>query len=109
VAAIAVAVASLVRTGSASFAQDVLSQRAFLAAESGAGLGLNRVFAPSGAGACSAWTFDLDLAGLDGCSAIVSCTAIVVAGETQYAIESAGRCATAAEAAERHVTVRAAP
>jgi MSHA biogenesis protein MshP len=109
VASLAVGVASLVRTGSAGYAQDVLGYKAFLAAESGAQLALNRLYAPVGAGSCANRVFALDSVGLNGCSAATTCSSVTVAGAQQYDVGSAGRCATAADAAERRIVVRALP
>jgi MSHA biogenesis protein MshP len=109
VGVLVVAIARMVRTSGDAFAQDVISHRAFLAAESGAQLGLNRVFAPAGAGSCTSWTFDLDGAGLPSCAASVSCTSDVVAAATYYTLTSAGRCDVGGFVAERRVLVRAQP
>lgn len=109
VAGLVVAISRMVRTSSEAFAQDVVSQRAFLAAESGAQLGLNRVFAPAGAGACGVWTWSLDDVGLADCSSAVTCTSETVGGTPHYTIESAGRCDSGGVIAERAVLVRAAP
>jgi MSHA biogenesis protein MshP len=46
VASLAVGVASLVRSGAAGYVQDVLAYKAFLAADSGAQLSLNRCLRP---------------------------------------------------------------
>ena len=109
VAAIAVAVVSLVRSQSQAFAEDVLSEKAFLAAQSGGEVGLNRVFAPIGTPSCTTWDFDLDRPGLEKCAAHVVCTSTAVSGVAQYTLESAGRCGAGNDIAERHVVVRAAP
>ncbi|MEQ8857040.1 MAG: hypothetical protein RIC56_00195 [Pseudomonadales bacterium] len=103
------AITNLVRASSDAFAQDVVSHRAFLAAESGAQLGLNRVFAPSGAGACGNWTWNLTPAGLEACSAAVVCRSEVVAGTPHYTIESDGRCDVRGVVAQRRILVRAVP
>lgn len=109
VAALAVGVTSLVRTGAGAFVQDVIAYKAFLAAESGANLGLNRVFAPAGVSTCANRTYTLDQPGLERCSATVTCTSVLVSGVPTYTIDSAGRCDTGSEVAERHVVVRAKP
>jgi len=109
VASLAVGVASLVRSGSASYAQDVLAYKAFLAAESGAQLALNRLYAPVGAGSCANRVIALDSVGLKACIATTTCAAMTVNGAQHYDIDSAGRCGAATEAAERHIVVRALP
>src|SRR5262245_53757484 len=80
VAALAVAVVSLVRSNSNSFARDVLAYRAFLAADSGAQLALNRVFAPAGAPSCANRVYAFTETGLEGCRAAVTCNALTVGG-----------------------------
>jgi MSHA biogenesis protein MshP len=107
VAALAVGVASLVRSNSNSFARDVLAYRAFLAADSGAQLGLNRVFAPVGTPSCSNRVYTFTQTGLEGCRAIVTCSALSVGGQQRYDVESHGRCTTATDVAERRIDVRA--
>jgi MSHA biogenesis protein MshP len=107
VASLAVGVASLVRSGAAGYVQDVLAYKAFLAADSGAQLSLNRVFAPEGTPNCSARVFPFSEPGLEGCQATVSCTAVSVSGVTRYDLESRGRCSTGTEVAERRIAVRA--
>jgi len=107
VAALAVGIASLVRSNSNSFARDVLAYRAFLAADSGAQLALNRVFAPVGVPSCANRTYAFTQTGLEGCLATVTCSSLVVAGQQRFDVESHGRCAAATDVAERRIDVRA--
>jgi len=107
VASLAVGVASLVRSGAAGYLQDVLAYRAFLAADSGAQLSLNRVFAPQGTPNCGNHVYSFDEPGLEGCQATVTCSAITVGGELRYDLESRGRCTTGLDNAERRIAVRA--
>ena len=107
VASLAVGVASLVRSGAAGYVQDVLAYKAFLAADSGAQLSLNRVFAPEGAPSCVSRVFSFSEPGLEGCEATVSCSAVSVSGVMRYDLESRGRCTTGTEVAERRIAVRA--
>jgi len=109
VAGLVAAIGRMVRTNADLFAQDVVSQRAFLAAESGAELGLNRVFAPAGAPACGNWSWDLEAIGLSACRAEVACRSEVVDGTPHYTLESDGRCSSGGVVAERRVLVRAVP
>jgi MSHA biogenesis protein MshP len=109
VAGLVAAIGRMVRTNADVFAQDVTSQRAFLAAESGAELGLNRVFAPAGAPACGNWSWDLAAMGLSGCRVDVACSSEVVDGTPHYTLESDGRCSGGGVVAERRVLVRAVP
>jgi MSHA biogenesis protein MshP len=107
VASLAVGVASLVRTGAAGYVQGILAYKAFLAADSGAQLSLNRVFAPQGAPSCSNRVYPFSMPGLEGCQATVTCSAITVSGVLRYDLESHGRCTTGTESAERRIAVRA--
>jgi MSHA biogenesis protein MshP len=109
VAVLVAAITRMVRTSAQAFAQDVTTHRAFLAAESGAQLGLNRVFAPAGVPACATWTWDLAGVGLAGCQALVDCRSEVVGGTPLYTVESSGRCDAGGLVAERQVLVRAVP
>lgn len=104
-----VAISRMVRTSSDAFAQEVLSHRAFLAAESGAQLGLNRVFAPSGTGSCTTQSWDLSNSGLNYCQVTVDCRSETVASTTYYTLQSNGRCEIGSRVAERQVLVRAQP
>ena len=106
VSLLAGAILSMVRTSSMAFALDVVSYKALLAADSGAQLSLNRLYAPSGIGTCVDRTWALDMAGLESCQAIVSCTSESVASETFYTFESAGRCESGSVIAERHIVIR---
>lgn len=110
VAALSVAIMRSVQTGADAFALDVVAHRAFAAAESGAQLGANRLFAPSGTPACSASTsYDFDSLGLTSCVAVVGCQSEAIDGEPLYTIRSAGRCDSGGVIAEREVLVRMAP
>lgn len=109
VAVLVVAIARTVRTSGDAYAQDVVAQRALLAAQSGAQLGLNRVFAPLGSSACGTWSWDLAATGLTSCQAVVSCSSEVVAAVSYYSLESAGRCDVGGVVAERRLLVRARP
>lgn len=110
VALLTIAIMRSVRTSSDAYALDVVAHRAFAAAESGAQLGANRLFAPSGAGSCNAGqSYDLGDLGMASCVASVSCGAESVDGEPLYTIRSAGRCDSGGVVAEREVLVRMAP
>ncbi len=109
VALLALAVASLVRTSSAAYGQDVLALQAFAAAESGAALALNRVFAPSGVGSCTSRNFDFTAPGLNGCRAQVECTELLIEGEPHYELLSLGHCQAGANFAQRQILLRARP
>ncbi|MEZ5552847.1 MAG: hypothetical protein R3E82_18335 [Pseudomonadales bacterium] len=104
-----VAITSMVRTSGDEFAQNVLNYRAFLAAESGSQLGLNRIFAPSGSGVCAGWTFTFETIGLRACQAAVQCRSEVVDSVPYYTVQSDGRCDLGGYVAQRRVLVRAKP
>ena len=109
VALLSLAVTTTVRLGATSVSLDVLNQRALQAANSGAQLGLNRVYAPSGVGSCANRSLDFSaLPGLPGCQANVTCTAQTVAGKTYYTLVSSGSCSADTAQAQRQVRVRAA-
>jgi len=106
-AVLAVAINALVSQNDAAFEEEVLLTRAFYAAESGAGFGLNALFPPaefpgyaSGAGAlpgdCAVAddTYALVAPGLNACTAVVSCEVdATVADVDYYTITSVGTCA----------------
>ena len=110
VALLALAITRTVTLGAGSVGIDILSQRALLSASSGAQLGLNRVFAPVGTGACSGQVWDLSgLNGLPSCQATVTCNSVVVRGRRFYEVRSTGACSAGPDQAERVVLVRATP
>ncbi len=74
-------------------AQQVISTRAFFAAESGAQLQALRIFPVSGgAGTCSNQSFNFSNNGLNGCTTTTTCTTITVNSENYYQVTSAGQC-----------------
>lgn len=110
VALLALGIARTVRLGAGSVSLDILSQRALLAASSGAQLGLNRTFAPVGAVSCINRTWDVStLPGLPACQAAVTCSSEIVRGKTYYTVVSTGSCAADTLQAERLIRVRATP
>ncbi len=111
-ALVAVAITELERSSAESFSFNVLSQRAFYAAESGAQIGLNRLFPPGGAASdCNNSYFGVtqtfSQAGLQGCSVNVACRADTVGTETVYTLTATGQCGAGADSAIRIVEVRA--
>lgn len=110
VALMALGIARTVQLGAGSVSLDILSQRALLAANSGAQLGLNRIFAPAGAATCINRTWDVSgLAGLPACQVTVSCSSDLVRGKTYYTVTSTGSCTAASLQSQRSVLVRATP
>ena len=108
VAVLVLAITRTVQFGAENLGIDVLNQRAALAAQSGAQLGLNRVIAPQGSGSCANMTFDLTgLPGLNICTTQVACTSVIVRSQPYYTIESTGICATGDLQTTRSVRVRA--
>ncbi len=97
-ALIGAAMVTLSRTGQESVSAEVLSIRAFYAAESGAQLALHNIFPLAGgsigAAGCNALSLtpNFTAAGLAGCSAVVSCTPQTVGGDTYYIVNSTGTC-----------------
>ena len=108
-ALLSLAIARSVRTSSGAFSVEILSERALLAAESGAELSLNRLFAPSGASNCTAQNYPLTDLGLPACNASVRCDAVTVDGGDFFTITSDGRCDAGDLIAHRQVIVRAQP
>ena len=109
VSMLAVAITGMVTTSSEEFAQHTIDQNALLAAQTGVQLGLNKVFAPAGAGVCANWTFDLESIGLRSCQAAVQCRSVVVASDTHYTLVSDGRCEVVGFSAQRRLEARAKP
>lgn len=80
------------QTSNVAVAQEVLSIRAFFAAESGAHTAAMQIFPLSGGGACNNQTINFTASGLIGCRAIVQCASFVADGETYYSVSSEGQC-----------------
>jgi len=91
---IAVAVNRLGESSSQAYSQNVLSARAFYAAESGAQLRAQGVISamPCACGLDQTYTFAAAITGLSGCSAATACTSIVANTETYCTIISIGTC-----------------
>ncbi len=107
--------AALLRTlaaGSENVAREVVSTRAFLAAESGAQLRLNDLFV--GGVACSSACPSTGSQSYGGTSAWMNCSATVSCcrydpgtGVNHYQLQSVGRCGPTGDQAVRVVEVRA--
>ena len=110
-ALIVVALSELNQSANLAFGQSFQSQRAFYAAESGAQIGLNRIFL--GGSSCDNTIADIDFdagganLGLDDCTADLSCNLITVAGKNYYTLSSTAVCGGGFEQAERTIQVRA--
>tara|TARA_R110001583_G_scaffold25237_3_gene91495 strand:- start:66 stop:464 length:399 start_codon:yes stop_codon:yes gene_type:complete len=103
---IAVAVNQISETSNQSYSQNLLSTRAFYAAESGAQLrAQSALFSqPCSCGGSEDVEYDFTVIGLNQCSALTTCTSFVANGDTFCTIRSMGRCDNSN--AERTVEVR---
>ncbi len=110
-ALIVLAMSDLAEDSSLGFAQDFESTRAFYAAESGAQIGLNRVFV--GGEACDNALGYLDFEaggnnpGLNNCRAQLVCRVDTVAGTNYMTFTSTASCGSGLDQAVRAVQVRA--
>lgn len=109
VALFAVAMARMLAADKLSQSYEILGLKAFLAAESGAQIGVNRLLAPDSAGSCINVTEDLVANSLRFCQAEISCTLMTSAGETFYTISSRGACSAGDLVASRALEVRVKP
>lgn len=108
VALLSAAITSSVTNGADAFALEIISQRAFFAAETGAQLGVQAAYPAQGTGSCGNNNWDLNVIDLPQCSATVSCRSSIVGGVAYHTIESTGRCSDGGEiVAERVILVRA--
>ena len=110
VAVISVAISRSVATSGETHALELLSARAFMAAEAGAQLAVREVLPAAGAAVCVDRARPLAAVGLTGCQAVTRCVETVVAAQSFYTIESDGRCSDgAALVAERHLRIKTRP
>jgi len=97
--------AQLQESSGQSISLQILSQRAFFAAESGAQVGVARVLADPDNPQCFANdTLSLPSSGLSGCNASIRCTDIT--GNGLFEVVSEGGCGIGSERASRTVEVR---
>ncbi len=76
-----------------SNAQQVISTRAFFAAESGANIQAMAIFPINGAaGSCVNQVYNFNQNGLNNCTSTTTCTNITVNTDNYYQITSAGQC-----------------
>lgn len=110
------AMTRMLATGAQSLGFEVLSTRAFYAAESGAQWGMNTLFPPMGPPAATCFAqqnLSFSTSGLNGCSAQVTCAGPVVvanaggATSTQFRISSRGACGSGTDMATRVLEVGA--
>ena len=106
---IAVAINELSEDNARITGVNVLSMRAFYAAESGANVGLHLLFPPTGTPAtCNAGlvsNHSFTGAGLAQCNVSVSCTSVVSGSNTLVELTSTGTCGSGDEQATRVVQV----
>lgn len=108
VSLLSVAMSRMLETDQTNQSYEMLSLKAFLAAESGAQLGVNRVLPPAGGGVCAPMTFNFDDFSLKSCRADVSCVTLVVGTDTYYTLTSSGICQAGSFTTQRSVEVRVA-
>lgn len=89
---LAVALTRGVRTGAEQRGLENLATRAFLAAESGAQLGVREALPRSGSSVCTSRSYALSSLGYRNCSATVSCNQINAGGESFFSVESRAHC-----------------
>ena len=110
-ALIAVAAVSIMETGQSGVSNDVMSTRAFYAAESGAQTILAQIF-PLNAGTanCQASypTQTFNIMGLANCTASTQCNLRSVGSRTYYTITSTGNCTSGDINATRQIELMAA-
>ncbi len=106
---LAVAMAKMLEADKLSQSYEILGLKAFLAAESGAQMGVNRLLAPDGVGACVTVTESLEATSLRFCTAEISCSLITSSGEDVYTINARGVCTAGDMLASRAVEVRVKP
>ena len=106
VSLLSVAMSRMVENDQINQSYEILSLKAFLAAESGVQLGVNRLVPPAGGSSCSPLTFDFDDVALKSCEAVVSCGTEVVGAETYFTVTSNSQCLAGPFSTERSVEVR---
>lgn len=109
-ALLAVAINALVNRGAQSYQEEINLTRAFYAAESGAGFGMNTIFPPEGfpgygaPAECAAGprVYSFTVPGLNACTASVTCSTTPVGGVSYATVTSVGNC----DGIERTIQVR---
>lgn len=113
-AVIVVGINALVSDSAQTFEEEINLNRAFFAAESGAGFAMNAVYPPEEYSSYSVhhcygtpgspviYSFDADVQGLGYCTAAVHCTRTTIGSANYLTIESTGTCGEV----ERTIQVR---
>ena len=99
-AVLAVVINLLVEQNAQTFSEELSFTRAFYAAETGAGIGMNTIFPPEefptygSTAECAAGprTYNFIVDGLNACSAEVTCTAVTIGARNYATITSEGSC-----------------
>lgn len=116
-ALLAAAIVQISSRNNLSSAQEVLSTRAFYAAESGASWAMSQLFFNSAGSATKAFsdttcaspvngqTLNFTVPGLAGCSAVLACTAETIDAIGYYRVTSTGACGAGQVQATRVVQV----
>lgn len=92
VSLLAAALMRLNSQSSISTLHQIISTRAFFAAESGANLQALTIFPIIGTSNCTNQTYNFNVNGLLGCSAVTSCTSITINSKNYYQVISKGQC-----------------
>ncbi|MEQ8315140.1 MAG: hypothetical protein RL839_06730 [Gammaproteobacteria bacterium] len=108
--AIAAGINQLLNQNAQTFEEEINLTRAFYAAESGAGIGMNTIYPPEEYPAygttaeCAAGprVYNFISEGLNQCSASVTCTQVTISGTNYATVESTGSCGDV----ERTIQVR---
>lgn len=104
-------IVSIMQSSQESTATEVLSTRAFFAAESGAQVALGQLFDLSGGAvncAASYPAIDFNATGLGGCSASATCSSSGIGTKTYFTITSTGSCNVSGYSAVREIQIMAA-
>jgi MSHA biogenesis protein MshP len=112
-ALIVAGMSQLQESSSAAVSQQIQSQRAFFAAESGAQVAITEALRGASCSSVSTSSLSFSVSGLNGCQVTSSCNSVDVdidgdsADETVYTLSSIGQCGSGAEQVSRTVEVRA--
>ncbi len=109
-ALIGTAAVSLMQRSMEGVGNEVMSTRAFFAAESGAQYAMNQLFSLTGAAANCPATYPVqnyNSTGIASCTATVQCSGVTVGSKTYYTVTSTGNCSTGDINATRQIQLMA--
>ena len=109
VSLLSLAMSRMLEADKLTFSYEILGLKSFLAAESGAQLGVNRLMPPGAAGTCSNRTFTFEAPALRFCTATVTCNQTAAGGENFFTVSSRGQCSAGEFVASRTIEVRVSP